>query len=191
MQGAIKDLQASLASKKATATIFTLGFGRDHDAQFLGALTRAGTTEGTFHYIESSAAIISTMDTIKDLMLATSFAPCMQLETMDGQLITAIPLALQHTAAASSGGEAKLQTLMGIAHVASVPSAGDATAGASVKAKVSPGLRDIGSSLVPACLISASWHASAQLPIMTVTHMKHWMLSCTGATVTAQDQVSL
>ena len=97
-QDVIRELQASIQRKKATCCIHTLGFSAEHDARFLNALTRAGSTEGTFHYISSSAEIAGTITTIKDLLNVSSFAPVMQLESYNGQAFATIPLTVRQAA---------------------------------------------------------------------------------------------
>lgn len=58
---------------------------------FLGELTRAGSEEGTFHYIRGAQDIQTTMPIIKDLVLACSFLPSMQL-FLDTNHTVKIPL---------------------------------------------------------------------------------------------------
>ena len=124
MQGVVQRLQAVMASRKAMCCIHTLGFGADHDANFLTALTRAGTDEGTFHYIQGSSQIPTTMQTIQDLMIASSFAPRLQLETADGALVAMISLARKPLG--EEEGESKgisYQALAGTGYMSTLPAA--------------------------------------------------------------------
>ena len=123
-QSIIRNLQAAIELKKAVCCIHTLGFSADHDALFLSALTRAGSEEGTFHYIRSAADVAGTMQTMQELMVSSSFAPSLHLETGDGQQVAQISLRTATTPIAEplSSKHGHKQLLTGRAHTKELPS---------------------------------------------------------------------
>ncbi|KAK9812439.1 hypothetical protein WJX73_010848 [Symbiochloris irregularis] len=90
-QGIVQSLKGAIDARKAMCQIHTIGFSADHDARFLSELTRAGSEEGTFHYIKGAQDIQETMSTVKDLVLTCSFLPSLQLYMDTGRTLN-IPL---------------------------------------------------------------------------------------------------
>lgn len=52
--------------------LHTIGFTKDHDAKLLGNMTRIGTVEGTFRYVQSSSDIQQKIGDLCDVMNASS-----------------------------------------------------------------------------------------------------------------------
>lgn len=134
----MQQLQRTLHAKRAVCCIHTLGFSADHDVRFLSSLTRAGSVEGTFHYLRSSADVAPTMEIVTALMLASSFAPALELFNGDGLLVSKMLLRKQadtETHAPHTAAGAEVQTLTGFGHVDSLPAET-----VSLRAKVRPAL---------------------------------------------------
>jgi len=74
VSGAAKRKSSLLALKNAmeaigNSSVHTIGFTADHDARLLSEITTAGTTQGTFQYVNESKAIPVAMTSITQLIL--------------------------------------------------------------------------------------------------------------------------
>lgn len=91
-QDVVQALQEACKAARAASCIHTLGFSHEHDASFLSTLTRAGTHEGTFHYVRGANDMHSALGSVAQLMLSTCFVPPLQLLMPDGTELARIVL---------------------------------------------------------------------------------------------------
>jgi hypothetical protein len=69
----LNELKIFFQENTKSCETHSLGFSRDHDAMFLTAVANAGTSQGTFQYIQSSSQIQGALDAVSGFFGQNSF----------------------------------------------------------------------------------------------------------------------
>ena len=86
----IELLKTTLEDSRGVCAFHTLGFTPQHDHEFLNELTRTGTSQGTFIYMQSQTQISQAMTTMCQLLAASCFIPPVSIMLPDGNSINVL-----------------------------------------------------------------------------------------------------
>ena len=84
----VEGISKTLEAGQAICAIHTLGFTAHHDAAMLSKLTRAGTAQGTFLYLQDLDDVSPGIEIVTELLDASCFTPPLRISFCDGHNMT-------------------------------------------------------------------------------------------------------